>query len=182
MQKTPAQAMNEECPRHYILGKTKTEIHIDSADEYKNASICLAKQARYSIDIFTQDLDAEIYNNKEFEQSIVNLVKRHTSTQIRILLQDSRKAVQNGHCLIRLAQTLSSSVFIHNPSPEHKHEQSAFMLVDHLGYLHRHVARNRNYKASVNFMSPQRVGKLLYFFNKAWEQSLPDTQTRRIYV
>ena len=182
MQKTPAQAMDKECLKHYKLGETKAEIHIDSAEENKNAAICLAKQARYSIDIFTQDLDADIYNNKAFENAILKLAKRHPSTRIRILLQDSGKSVQNGHCLIRLAQTLTSSVFIHTPSPDHKDEQCAFMVVDQLGLIHRPIASNRNYKASVNFMSPQRAGELTDFFNVVWEHSAPDRQTRRIYV
>ena len=182
MQKTPAQAMGKECPKHYKLGKTKTEIHIDSADENKNAAICLAKQARYSIDIFTQDLDAEIYNNKDFEHAILKLVKRHPSTSVRILLQDSRKSVQNGHRLIRLAQTLTSYVFIHKPSPDHKDEQCAFMVVDHLGFMNRPIASNKNYKAGVNFMSPRRAGELLNFFNEVWEHSTSDSQTRRIYL
>jgi len=182
MQKTPAQAMDKECLKHYKLGETKAEIHIDSAEENKNAAICLAKQARYSIDIFTQDLDADIYNNKAFENAILKLAKRHPCTRIRILLQDSRKSVQNGHCLIRLAQTLTSSVFIHNPSPDHKDEHCAFMVADHIGLIHRVIATDRNYKASVNFMSPQQAGKLVDLFNEIWEHSTPDNQTRRIYV
>ena len=182
MQRTPAQAMNKECPKHYKLGKTKTEIHIDSAEENKNAAVCLAEQARYSIDIFTQDLDADIYNNKEFEHSIFKLAKRHHSTRIRILLQDSGKSIQNGHRLIRLAQTLTSSMFIHTPSAEHKDEQCAFMLADQLGFIHRPVAIDRNYKASANFMSPQRAGELTDFFNVVWEHSTSDRKTRRLYV
>jgi len=178
----PSQPLAEHLPMYYKLGETKAEVQVDTAEENKNAAISLVKQARYSIDIFSQDLDAEIYNNKNFEQSVFNLAKRHPNTRIRILVQDSKKAAQNGHRLIRLAQTLTSSVFIHKPSREYKDEQCAFLVVDQLGLLYRVSATDRNYKASVNFMSPQRAGKLVDYFNEVWEHSTPDVQTRRIYM
>jgi len=174
--------MAKELPMFYKLGETQAEVHIDTAEENKNAAISLVKQANYSIDIFSQDLDAEIYSNKDFEQSVFNLAKKHPNTRIRILVQDSKKAAQKGHCLIRLAQNLTSSVFIHKPSREHRDEQCAFMVVDKLGLMYRVSATNRSYKASVNFMSPQRAGKLIDFFNEVWEHSTPDIQTRRIYM
>ena len=167
---------------HYKLGETKTEVQVDTVDENKNAALSLVKQANYSIDIFTQDLDPEIYNNNELEQSIFNLARKHPNTRIRILVQDTRKATQNGHCLIRLAQNLTSSVFIHKLSPEYKDEQCAFLVVDKLGLLHRVSAVDKNYKASVNFMSPRRAKELCDFFNEAWEHSTPDVQTRRVYI
>jgi hypothetical protein len=178
----PSLPMAKELPMLYKLGETKAEVHINTAEENKNAAISLVKQAHYSIDIFTQDMDAEIYNHKEFEQSIFNLARKHPHTRIRILTNDSRKSVQNGHCLVRLAQSLTSSVFIHNPARQHQNEQCAFLVVDKVGLLYRVAANNRNYKASINFMSPQRAAKLTEFFNEVWEHSTPDMQTRRIYM
>jgi hypothetical protein len=166
----------------YKLGETKAEVYLETAEENKNAAVSLVEQARHSIDIFTQDMDAALYNNKAFEQSIFKLAKKHPATRIRILTNDSRKAVQHGHCLVRLAQSLTSSVFIHNPSPQHNNEQDEFLVVDKVGLLYRVSASNRNYQASVNFMSPQRAGKLLDFFDEAWEHSTQDMQTRRIYM
>ena len=178
----PSLPMVKERPKYYKLGETAAEVQVYTAEDNKNAAISLVKQAHYSIDIFTQDLDTEIYNHEEFEQSIFDLAKKHPNTRIRILVQDSRKAAQNGHCLIRLAQNLTSSVFIYNPPVEYKNERSAFMVVDKLGLLHRTSALDKNYKGSVNFMSPQRAGKLVDFFNEAWDHSTPDMQTRRIYM
>ncbi len=178
----PSQPMTKERPAYYILGETAAEVQTYTTEDNKNAAVALVKQAHYSIDIFTQDLDIEIYNDIEFEQSIFNLAKKHPNTRIRVLVQDSKKAAQNGHCLIRLAQNLTSSVFIHNPSDEYKSEKSSFMIVDKLGLLHRVTAVDRNYKGSVNFMSPQRAGKLTEFFNEVWDYSTPDMQTRRFYM
>lgn len=165
-----------------ILGETDTDIDLENLEENKSAAISLAKQARHNIDIFTQDMDAELLNNNEFEQAVFRLAKRHPNTRIRILALDSGKSVKNGHCLIRLAQNLTSSVFIHRPSREHANEQSAFIIVDQVGLLHRVSAANKSYKARLNFKSPQHAGKLLDFFNEAWEHSTPDIQARRVYL
>jgi len=174
--------MTQESPMLYKLGETPDEVHIDSVAENKNTALSLVTQAHHSIDIFSQDMDAEIYNNDEFERSIFKLAKRHPETKIRVLTQDSTKAIQNGHRLIKLAQTLTSSVFIHNIPQEFKDEQCAFLVVDQQGLLYRVTATNRNYKASFSFMAPQRAKKLTDFFNEVWEHSTPDIQSRRIYV
>lgn len=163
-------------------GNTDDEVEISTAEENRDAAISLVRQASYSIDIFSQDLDAEIYNNKDFEKALFELARKHPNTRIRILVQDSRKAVQDGHCLIRLAQSLTSSIFIHTPSRQHRDEQRAFLIVDKLGMLYRATAADRNYKASVHFRSPRRAGKLTDYFDEVWEHSTPDIQTRRIYM
>ena len=166
----------------YKLGLNDTEILLKTAEEYKNAVISMANQARHSIDIYTQDLEAEIYNNENVAQAVINLAKKHPSTRIRILVLDSTKAVRNGHRLIRLAQQLTSSVFIHTPSTEHKNENNAFMVVDKMGLILRPLAIERNYTVKVNFKCPRLAGTQSVYLDKIWQHSTPDAQTRRIYV
>jgi len=178
----PSQPVAQELPMFYKLGETEAEVQIETVEENKNAALSLVKQAHHSIDIFTQDLDAAIYNNKEFEEALFKLSKKHPSTRIRILVQDSGKAIRNGHRLIYMAQTLTSSIAIHNPSRQHSDEKCSYLVVDKLGLLYRVNARDRNYRANVNFMSPRRAGKLRDFFDEVWEHSTPDIQTRRIYM
>jgi len=172
----------QELPQLYVLGETRAEVKIETAEENANAAISLAKQARYSLSIFSRDMDAKVYDNPEFERCVFELARRHPTTRIRILTMDSTAAVRSSHCLVRLAQTLTSSVFIHNPSPEHCNEISAFLVADGVGLLYRNRGAHNHYEASVNFMSPQRAGKLTDFFNEAWEMSTPDPQVRRLYI
>lgn len=166
----------------YKLGETKAEAHIDTVDENRDTALSLVEQARYNIDIFTQDLDAELYNNEAFEQALFKLTKRHPTTRVRILVQNSMRSVQNGNRLIRLAQNLTSSIAIHNPSRKHQDELCGFLVVDQLGFLYRVNANHRNYNASFNFMSPLRARQLFDFFNNMWELSTPDAQTRRMHI
>ncbi len=165
-----------------ILGKTGEEIQIDTADEYQQYALSLAEQAHNSIDIFSQDLETEIYNNKTMEKFVFTLSKKHPNTRIRILVQNSSVAIHNGHRLIKLAQQLTSSVFIHNPSPKYKDVSTSFMVVDEIGLIHRTTAIPRNYRANANFKSARPAAKLVDFFNTMWEHSTPDPQTRRVYL
>lgn len=166
----------------YELGKSKAEKQIDTVDENRDIALSLAEQAHHSIDILTQDLDAEMYDNDAFEQAILALTKKHPTTRVRILVQNSMKPVQNGHRLIRLAQKLTSSIAIHNPSREYQDEKSGFLVVDKIGFLYRVNANNKNYNASFNFLAPLRARKLTEFFNEVWEHSTPDIQTRRMHI
>ena len=166
----------------FILGESNDEIRIDTAEEYRRIALTLAEQTHNSIDIFSQDLEAEIFDNRNFAECIFTLAKKHPTTAIRILVQDSAKSVQNGHRIIRLAQQLTSSVFIHNPSDKYKGEKSAFMVVDKIGFINRTVATTKTYKATASFKAPRPAMKLVDYFNEIWEHSTPDTQTRRIYV
>ncbi|MDH3342964.1 MAG: hypothetical protein OEM07_04495 [Gammaproteobacteria bacterium] len=178
----PSVPFCKEIPDYFTLGETNAEIKVSSAEENRNAILALAEQARYSINIFTQDMDNAIYDNEELENHIFNLATRHPNTQIRILVQDSRAAVKKGHRLIRIAQKLTSSILIKNPPETYSNDKSSFMTVDRKGIIYTAQTDKYNYEASVNFMSPQRTAKLDEFFNDAWYKGEPDQRVRRLSI
>lgn len=166
----------------YILGETNEVLSIDTAEENRNIVNALAGQARQSIYIFTQDLDAALYDNETFEDHIFNFASNARNAEIRILIQDVTRAIQSSHRLIRLAQKLSSFIHIRKPCEEFKSEQGAFMTVDNAGYLYRIKGDRYNYRAEANFKSPLRTGELNNFFTEIWEQSDPDPRTRSFII
>ncbi|PCI07803.1 MAG: hypothetical protein COB77_03875, partial [Gammaproteobacteria bacterium] len=78
----------------YKPAKDNSDVEIKTLDENKKAALSLAEQALKSIDIFTQDMDAELFNNKSFEQSIFALARKHPSTKVRILVQESTRVMK----------------------------------------------------------------------------------------
>lgn len=166
----------------YILGETDTDLRIESLEENRDAAFALAHQARHSLHIMSQELDAAIYDNDAFEKCLLDLARRHADTQIRILVHDSGKAVRNGHRLIRLAQTLTSSIHIKNPAPRYNNTGAAFLIADEIGLLHRPHGDPQNYDATVNFKSAQRAAELEDYFMNAWEHAVPDSQIRRLNI
>ncbi len=173
---------NTQTPEAASAETAQGEFHIDTVEENRQTVIALLNQAQLSVDIFTQDMAADIYNNKDVEQAIIQLAKKHSKTRVRILVQNAEKAVHNGHCLLRLAQNLSSSVFIHKPSAEYRDEKSGFLVVDRRGFLHRVSENPRNHQAIASFSAPHRAARLTDLFGEIWEHSAPDSQTRRLYV
>jgi hypothetical protein len=165
-----------------ILGRDNEERLLDTAIDNRDAVIALAQQAHFSLNLFTRDLDPRVFDNAELERCLFKLSRMHKNADIRILVNDSSMAINRGHCLIRLAQKLTSSVYIHNPAKEHSSELSTFMIADNVGLLHRPRSTSNNYEAVVNFMSPQRAGELTDYFNQMWEKSTPDSQIRRLYI
>lgn len=178
----PSMPATGERPIFYKLGETSAEINIDSVEENRNAAFSLAKQARRRINIFTQDMDAPLYDNEEFEHHLFKLALRHPSSEIRILVQDSTRAVQRSHRIIRLAHKLTSSIFIRKPVEKYRDVKSAFITVDGVGMIYRIQATQHDYNAAVNFMSPMRTGKLDDFFDEVWDNSEQDPQARRIFM
>ena len=178
----PAMPATGERPALYKLGETRAEINIDTLEENREAALSLAKQANYHINIFSQNLDAPLYDNHDFESHLARLARKHPNTRIRILVQDSTQAVQRSHRLIHLAQNMTSSVFIRKPAKPYRGETTSFLVADGLGLLYRVQGSTVNYDAQVSFMSPLRARKLDDFFDEVWEQSAPDPQVRRLYV
>ncbi len=178
----PASPVTGDMPVQYKLGETRDEVTIETAEENREAALELARQANYHINIFTQDLDSAVYDNHEFEQHLAHLARKHPNTMIRILVRDSTNAVKTGHRLIRLAQNMSSSVFIKKIAADYQDEQSSFMVADGLGLLHRVSGDQYRYAATVNFMSPLQAKKLNESFDEMWEQSEVDPQVRRLYM
>ena len=163
-------------------GENDKDVSLDTADENRSAIISLAQQARFSLNIFSRDLDARVFDNIELERCIFNLARSHKNADIRILVTDTTRAVNQGHCLIRLAQKLTSKVLVHNPAREHSNEISTFLIADEVGLLHRPRTSSNNYDAIVNYDAPLRARELRDYFNEMWERSTPDSQIRRLYI
>ncbi len=165
-----------------ILGTSTDTLHLHTADENREVALELAQQARRELVIFSQELDAPLYDNPEFERAVFDLARLHPSTQIRILVQDATRALQKGHSLLRLAQTLSSSVFIRKPSHDFREEYGAFVVADTTGYSQRVIGDHYNYDALASFMEPSQARQLVHHFNKIWEHAEDDPQLRRLHV
>lgn len=172
----------EISPAAYKLGETNSEINIDTAKENANAVISLARQACRNINIFTQDLDSDIYDNDDFTRAISRLALSDNRTIIRILVHDSIYAIRSEHRLLKLTQSIPDKVFIRNPSRLYQHIRCSYMVADSMGYVYRNKPHRGNYDASVNFMSPQRAATLDDDFMEAWEQSTIDRNVRRLQI
>lgn len=163
-----------------VLGETDSPLLTESASELRMATLHMAAQTRYSLFIVSRHLDAALYDNPEFLDALIQLVRRGKRSTIHILVMDSTPAVKNGHRLIPLAQQLSSFIKIRKLHDNFKEYNRAFMVADEKGVILREASDR--HEAEINYHAPHAARHLLNFFNEAWEISEPDPQLRRLYL
>jgi hypothetical protein len=162
------------------LGLSDRKFRLESRDELRMISQHMAGQAQQSLHIFTRELDAELYDNEIFIETVSRLARRSKYSFIHVLTLSSDKAVKNGHQLIHLHQKLDSYIKIRRVDEQHKDYISAFMLADKSGVIFRQFGDR--YEAEANYKDSLLVAGLLKFFNEAWEMSLLDPQLRRLHI
>jgi len=161
---------------------SKETLRLHTAEENREVSLAVAQLAQRELVIFSQELDAPLYDNEAFERAVFDLARRHPSTQVRILVQDATRALHDGHRLLRLAQTLTSSVSIRKPSRDYHDEQGAFIVADAGAYCQRIIGNQYNHEAIACFVAPLQARQLIDHFNKIWEHAEEDPRLRRLYV
>ncbi len=162
------------------LGITNRKIEVESRNELRIIKQHMTGQALQSLRIFTRELDAELYDNEVFIETLSRLARRSKYSFIHILTLDSDKAIKNGHRLIYLHQKLDSYIKIRRVDEQHRNYAPAFMIADESGVIFRQFGDR--YEAEINYNDPLLVAGLLKFFTEAWEMSLPDPQLRRLHI
>lgn len=165
---------------NYKLGETKDLLQLESSDEHRAVTLAMVRQAQRTLHIFSRDLDPLIYNNADFDQAVSEFLSRSPQTRINVLVQDSNRAVKEGHRLIHLAQRFSSKVEIRKPIAEYAGIRHVFFVADETGYVSRSLAER--FEGVAGFDNRLRARDLVIFFNEVWERSQQDSQVRRLYL
>jgi hypothetical protein len=141
----------------------------------------LVEQAELNIAIFTQQLEPLLYNHQDICEQISQLARKNRHSMIRIIAQQTRSAASEGHCLIQLAQKLSSYIQIRTPTtPELKRFSQSWLIIDNHSICE--ITNPERYEGKLVQDSKLYVSKQLEFFDQAWENSEPDMHTRRLHI
>jgi hypothetical protein len=162
------------------LGIDALEFSLQSREEVRVMAQTLAEQAQRGLLLLTQDLEPPIYDQLPFLDAISKLARQHTEPCLRILIVDSRRALQSGHRLIELSRRLGSSIQFRRPPPEYQDTGKTFLLCDHAGYFFRPLSSRYEGKASFN--NPGEVARLKKYFMELWDRSEPDSEMRMLHV
>jgi len=162
------------------LGESGDDIQIDTSEENQKLILELVAQTSKTIDIFTRDMAARIYDNSKFITAIRNLVVGNNKIKVRILIIDPDKSIKNGHRIVELARRLSSSIEIRHVHIDNRSDAQSFLIADGHGILHRKLASR--YEATVNFNNRQFCRERLTYFNEVWERSQPVLDFKRLHI
>jgi hypothetical protein len=174
---------NEENFRQFTelrLGISNMEIELTTRGETRHATELMVQQCLSTLEIFTRDLDAPLYDQEPFLQALSALCLGNRKARIRILVQDPTPAVKRSHRLIELSRRLSSSIELRQPHPDYRHHNEAFLIADSCGLIHRSLADR--YEGTANFYDPVTAQRKLDFFSEVWERSEAHPEFRRLHL
>ena len=110
----------------------------DDRDQAVAAIADLLADARHEIAIYTRDLDPALFDVPPILEAIKRIALSGRRARVRILVQEPRRPLADGHRLIALAQRLPSLIELRTPLDEQDRQYaSAFLINDRRGYLFR---------------------------------------------
>lgn len=162
------------------LGVDDLEFAMQTREHVRSMAQSMAIQARRELLLYTMDLEPDIFDQQAFLDALSRLARQHSEAHIWILLENSRKTVQQGHRLIELSRRLSSHIQLRRPPPQYLGYGKTFLLCDSTGYSYRPQASR--YEGTANFNNPGQTVSLKKYFMEVWEQSQPDEEIRRLHL
>lgn len=153
---------------------------LDGVQDFNEYSIKLANRARRHVAILTRDLDALVYENVHFVNSISKLARTSRYAHIQILIKDTKPAIDRGHQLIRLAQRLSSKISVRKMTVELDKKEVGFVLFDTDGLLYKND--ESSYRGFANFTALREVKQLREQFDYVWQYGEPEPEFQILHI
>ncbi len=157
-----------------------TRRELDSWAANQEAAVAVAQVAVRQLNILTYDLEPQVLGTDEFISAVAKVATSGRYARVRILVQDSNRAVAEGHKLIETARRLSSFISINKPHREHQHVIEAFIVADERALLFRKEADR--YEGFADTDNPLEARRKLNEFEQMWEKSEPDPEMRRLGI
>jgi hypothetical protein len=152
-----------------------------SRKDCTDAVLELIRGAELRVAIFSQQLEPFLYNDAEVCDLFSKLARKNRHTDIRVLAQKTRHVAADGHCLIRLSQRLSSCIQIRIPdTPELQNYRKSLLIIDDHSILI--IDNPERYAGTLIENNRLHVKTELEFFDQAWENSVPDQNTRPLQI
>lgn len=152
---------------------------VDDREQALAAVAELLADAKHDVAIYTRDLDAALLDVPATLAALKRIALSGRHAQIRIIAQDARTPLADGHRLIALAQRLPSAIAIRTPVDERDQQYpSAFLINDRRGYLFRALGSRLEGEGST--YAPGRHAQLREFFDQVWGRSVPSEELRQL--
>lgn len=129
--------------------------------------------------IFSQRLEAELYNDAEIYEHLSRLAAENRKADIRIVAHDTRVAANQGHYLIHLAQRLPSFAQIRTTvTREHRNFRESWLIVDDGAFMR--IRNPERFEGYYEIDNKLECKDYYQEFLEVWEASQPDQNTRRL--
>lgn len=162
------------------LAEDSEPFMISSRQDNHDALLAMLKQAHQSLDIYTHNLDASLYDTAEYLAALKQLSLNGRNSKTRILIRDIDYISKHGHRFIELARRLPSFIEIRQISSDFDHIISCYSIIDNRGIIFRNDALR--YEAKVSFNDPLLARDSLKQFDKIWNQSERSQEMRSLHI
>lgn len=120
------------------------------------------------VDILTQSLDRLLYGEETVCSAISKIARAHPQAHIRILIKDTRPAIEQHHRLIALQQRLTSKITIRQLKISPENESRGYVVCDSRSILLQH--NDGEYDGFCNTNARPEAQALLEEFDLLWER------------
>lgn len=136
----------------------------------------LAGQVRREFLLFAPQLDASLFNTREFAQALTHFAAADRHNQVHILVEDSAQAVRDNDRIVRLCHQLSDFVQLRQVDESYAGLRELFVVSDREGYLHQPDNTNNDWTSA--FADKRTAVPLAQRFYEMWDRSQPVTALR----
>lgn len=153
----------------------------DSSADLSAAILRLIGESRSDFAMYTRDLDPQLLNTSAAIDALRTLALRPSHSaggQIRVLVQNTYRAVKDGHRMIELSRRLPDAFSFRCPVAEDLHYVGAFLLNDRLGYIERRFGDRFEFVGDLYGIAEQ--SRLKRYFDDVWERAVPARELRRL--
>ncbi len=165
---------------HLKLGEDDAVHSFGTRAEAASATLALAGQARHTLLLYTDDLDAALYDHTAFCDALTQFVTHNRYARVQVLVRDPGHAIKDGHRLIEHARRLTSFIELRRRNPEYAEDRQTFLVADETGVLQRpHPER---FEGTVCFRAAVQARELTRYFHEVWETSEPDPELRHLHL
>ena len=114
-----------------------TALSFDDLESCRQHALQLAQQSKRDIIIYTPDFEPDIYSNDEFLDAAAKFIRSSKQTRIQVLVNDTRKLLEDGHKLLRLYQYTNEQFLLRKLMQDPASQQVAYFISDDRSLLRR---------------------------------------------
>lgn len=145
-------------------------------EPFTTLALELALTARRSLCIYSEQLDREVFDSPELASAITALARRSRYSDVRILINDPRPMIKQGHRLLELARRLSSTIHIRVIEEHPELPAATYILRDNDGVVYKPDERRQRgfYEPDSRASARRHIEK----FDDLWRWGKVDSELR----
>lgn len=152
-------------------------VRLEQAGNFRQFSVQLVQQAARSVVIFSDDLEAWLYDHDDFVTALLDLAQKSRYSTIRIIVRDTRALLERGHRLLRASHRASDKIQLHKLPASQTEKLPCFMVADDNGLILRPDPQIMQGIGYTDYRA--RAKPLLDQFEQYWARSCIDPDLRQ---